>query len=177
MNLYYASVGRNCNLLLNVPPDTRGLLHENDVRSLVGFRELREKEFATELAKGKSASSPASRGRNFRASNAVDGNPETYWSTDDDQTTGEIIIDLGEEMEVNRVLIQEFIRLGQRVREFKVDVLLNDGWSTVVEGTTIGYKVIRKFPVVKTSKVRLSILGSKACPVISNIELFRAPGE
>src|SRR5512136_3419252 len=55
MDLYYASVGRDCNLLLNVPPDRRGLLHENDVKSLLAFRELREKEFSTDLARDKSA--------------------------------------------------------------------------------------------------------------------------
>ncbi len=53
LELYYSSVGRNSNLLLNVPPDKRGLLNEKDVESLMAFRELREKEFANELAKGK----------------------------------------------------------------------------------------------------------------------------
>jgi len=177
MDLYYASVGRNCNLLLNVPPDKRGLLHENDVRSLLAFRELREKEFGTELAEGKKTSASDSRGKDYRASNVVDGNPETYWTTNDDQTTGDITIDFGTETKVNRILLQEYIKLGQRVQEFKVEAFLNGEWKPVVEGTTIGYKVIRKFPVVKTNMIRLTISKSKACPVISNLELFLAPGD
>jgi alpha-L-fucosidase len=177
MDLYYASVGRNCNLLLNVPPDKRGLLHENDVRSLLAFRELREKEFGTELAEGKKTSASDSRGKGYRASNVVDGNPETYWTTNDDQTTGDITIDLGTETKVNRILLQEYIKLGQRVQEFKVEAFLNGEWKPVVEGTTIGYKAIRKFPVVKTNMIRLTISKSKACPVISNLELFLAPGD
>jgi alpha-L-fucosidase len=78
---------------------------------------------------------------------------------------------------VNRILIQEYIKLGQRVKAFKVDALVDGAWKQVVEGTTIGYKVIRKFPAVRASKIRLTISESKACPVISNIELYRAAGE
>ncbi len=177
MELYYSSVGRNSNLLLNIPPDRRGLLHENDVESLLSFRELREKEFAEELAKGKKAVASSSRGRDFRPVNAIDGNPDTYWTLKDGGTTGEITIDLGTETEVNRILIQEYIKLGQRVRAFKVDALVNGEWNQVVDGTTIGYKVIRKFPVVRASKIRLTISEANACPLISNIELYRAPGE
>jgi alpha-L-fucosidase len=57
-----------------------------------------------------------------------------------------------------------------------VSAYMNGGWTRLIEGTTIGYKIIRKFPVVKTSKIKVTISKSKACPVISNIELYRAPG-
>jgi alpha-L-fucosidase len=177
MELYYSSVGRNSNLLLNIPPDRRGLLHENDVKSLLAFRELREKEFSSELALGKKASSSASRGKSFKAQNVNDGNPETYWSAPDDVSSASLTIDLGSETEVNRILLQEYIKLGQRVQEFTVEAFTDGGWQTLLDGTTIGHKVIRKFPVVKTSQIRVSISKSKACPVISNIEIFRAPGE
>ena len=177
LELYYSSVGRNSNLLLNVPPDRRGLLHENDVKSLMGFRELREKEFAIELAKGKKASSDVSRGKGYKAINVNDGNPGTYWATPDEVTTGNVVIDLGTETEVNRILIQEYIRLGQRVQEFRVEAFADGSWQTLIDGTTIGHKVIRKFPVVSTSKIRVTISKSKATPLISNIELYRAPGE
>ena len=175
MELYYSSVGRNSNLLLNIPPDRRGLLHENDVNSLMAFREFREKEFANELAQGKKASSDVSRGKGYRASNVNDGNPETYWATPDDKSTGSITIDLGQETGVNRILVQEYIKLGQRVQEFKAEAFVDGTWKTMVDGTTIGHKIIRKFPVVLTSKVRFTVSKSKACPLISNIELFKAP--
>jgi alpha-L-fucosidase len=177
MGLYYSSVGRNSNLLLNIPPDRRGLLNENDVKSLIAFRELREKEFETDLANGKKASATSQRGKGYEASNVNDGNPETYWATKDHQTAGDIIIDFGTETEVNRIVLQEYIRLGQRVQEYKVEALKDKEWKPVVDGTTIGHKVIRKFPVVTTSKIKVIISKSKACPVISNIQLFRAPGD
>jgi len=176
MELYYSSVGRNSNLLLNVPPDRRGLLHENDVRSLMAFKELREKEFSSELAKGKEAVSSIDRGKGFRALNVNDGNPETYWSTPDNITSASLIIDFGRDTEVNRILLQEYIRLGQRIQEFKIEALVDSTWKQLIDGTTIGYKVIRKFPLVKTSQIKVTVIKSKACPVISNIELYRSPG-
>jgi alpha-L-fucosidase len=177
MEIYYSSVGRNCNLLLNVPPDKEGLIHPTDIKSLMGFRKLLDEEFKEDLAKGKKVTSSVSRGRNFKPVFVNDGNKETYWATPDDKHSGDLIIDLGSETEVNRILIQEYIRLGQRVRKFTVSALENGEWKQVVEGTTIGYKIIRKFPVIKASEIKISIELAKSCPTISNIELFRAPGD
>lgn len=53
---------------------------------------------------------------------------------------------------------------------------MNGEWKSLIDGTTIGHKVIRKFPVTKTSKIKVTISKSKACPVISNVELYRSPG-
>jgi len=177
LDIYYTSIGRNCNLLLNVPPDKRGQIHENDVKALMGFKELLKKEFSNELARGKKVTASDVRGRRFSPQNVNDGNPNTYWATNDGVTVAELIIDLDKETEVNRILIQEYIKLGQRVQEFNVEVFSEGKWILVVEGKTIGYKIIRKFPCIRASKVRMKILKSKACPIISNIELYRAPGE
>jgi alpha-L-fucosidase len=177
MELYYSSVGRNSNLLLNVPPDRRGLLNEADVKSLMAFRELREREFKNNLAKDKAVIATNTRGNGFRASNINDGNQETYWATNDQQTAADLIIDMGVETEVNRIIIQEYIRLGQRVEEFKVEGFVGGKWIPLTSGTTIGYKIIRKFPLVNVSKMKITISKSKACPLISNVEIYRAPGE
>jgi alpha-L-fucosidase len=176
MELYYSSVGRNCNLLLNVPPDRRGLLHENDVKSLLAFRKLLNAEFKKDIALGKVVKASSFRGKGYEASNVTDDDPETYWATKDSESGGDIIIDLGEATEVNRILLQEYIKLGQRVQEFEVSAFNNGTWNKVMEGTTIGYKVIRKFPLVNASKIKITISKSKACPLISNIKLYRAPG-
>jgi alpha-L-fucosidase len=177
LELYYSSVGRNSNLLLNVPPDRRGLLHENDVRSLLAFKELLNKEFETDIAFGEKVIASSDRGKDYEASNVNDRNDSTYWATIDSITNGNIIIDFGEEKEVNRIVVQEYIKLGQRVQEFIVSGYINGEWKELIKGTTIGNKVIRKFPLISTSKIKVTINKSKACPVISNIELYRAPGE
>ena len=177
LELYYSSVGRNSNLLLNVPPDNRGLLNEKDVESLMAFKELREKEFEYDLAKGTKVTASDYRGKDYKPSGVVDGDPDTYWATKDDVTQSELIIDLGSETKVNRILLQEYIRLGQRVQAFKIEAQADGEWKQLLEGTTIGYKVIRKFPLTVTSKIKVTFTRLKACPLISNIELYRAPGE
>ncbi|MCD6192982.1 MAG: hypothetical protein J7L26_05870, partial [Candidatus Aminicenantes bacterium] len=73
------------------------------------------------------------------------------------------------------ILLQEYIALGQRVKKFKIEVWREEKWQPVAEGTTIGYKRILLFPTVKTRRVRLTILASRACPVINNVELYCLP--
>ena len=45
------------------------------------------------------------------------------------QTAGDLIIDLGAETEVNRIILQEYIKLGQRVQEFKVYAFTDGEWK------------------------------------------------
>ncbi len=69
-------------------------------------------------------------------------------------------------------MLQEYIKLGQRVKAFTIEAWVDDAWQEVAYGTTIGYKRILKIDPVTTEKVRISIMDSKACPVISNVEIF-----
>ena len=172
--IYLKSVGRGSLLLLNVPPDRRGLLHENDMKSLQGFRELLNKAFKTNLADHASVAAGSYRGNDARyaPSAMTDGNAETYWATDDDQTSEHFEIDLTKKATVNYVLLQEFIQLGQRVKSFQVEVNINGAWKLVATATTIGFKRILKIEPIKTDKIRISILGSKACPLICNVEIY-----
>jgi alpha-L-fucosidase len=174
LEIYLTSVGRGSTLLLNVPPDKRGLLHENDVAALQGFRKLLDTEFATDLAKGKTVTADTYRGDDdhYSPSNLVDENPETYWSTDDDVTTGELVIDLGKEQPVKYVVLQEYIKLGQRVKSFTIETEINGEWKKNADGTTIGYKRILKVDPVNTGKIKITITAAKACPVLSSVKVF-----
>lgn len=173
-NIYLTSVGRGSTLLLNIPPDRRGLVHENDVVSLQGFRELLDTEFKTDLALNKNVSASSFRGTNklYAPLNVADENPNTYWSTDDETLTGSIEIDLGEINTIKYILLQEDIRLGQRIKSFTIEVNQNNSWIKIAEGTTIGYKRILKLNPIETDKVRITIIDSKACPIISNIAIY-----
>jgi alpha-L-fucosidase len=73
---------------------------------------------------------------------------------------------------VQYITLQEYIRLGQRVKSFSVDVWKDNAWQPVASATTIGYKRILKIAPVETSKLRITITDSKACPVISTIEIY-----
>jgi alpha-L-fucosidase len=173
-DIYLTSVGRGSVLLLNVPPDRQGLIHENDCRSLQGFHDLLKKEFKTNLTAGAKISASSYRGSEkiFNGSNTIDGNKETYWATDDTVKSGWVEINLGGVKTVRYVVIQEYIKLGQRVRAFTIETWKDGQWKKIVSGTTIGYKRILKTDPVETNKVRVNILDARACPVISNIEVY-----
>jgi alpha-L-fucosidase len=172
--IYLTSVGRGSLLLLNVPPDRRGVLHENDVKSLKGFREILNREFANDLAKGSAIKASSYRGGSakFGPSNLVDGDKETYWATDDNTTTASIEIDLKQKSPVKYVVLQEYIRLGQRISQFNVEVMENGTWKKITEGTTVGHKRILTLGNIQTDKIRINILASRACPLLSGIEVY-----
>jgi len=173
-DIYMTSVGRGSNLLLNVPPDRRGLIHENDVESLRKWRQMLDEAFSTNLAEGAEASADSYRGshQEYAPFNLTDGDSETYWATDDAVDTGEFEIILNEPAEINYIVLQEYIRLGQRVRSFSVDVWEEGEWQPAAEGTTIGYKRILEIDPITTDRVRIQIEDSQANPVISNIEVY-----
>jgi alpha-L-fucosidase len=173
-DIYLTSVGRGSTLLLNIPPDRRGLFHENDVKALAGFKALLKKEFARNLALKASvkASNVRARDKKFVGAHVTDGNKETYWCTDDELSNGWLEINLNKPASIKYIVLQEYIKLGQRVKVFTVEAWKDGEWKKVTEGTTIGYKRILKFDPIETSKVRVNITDAKACPVISNIELY-----
>ena len=74
--------------------------------------------------------------------------------------------------ELNYLVIQEYIKLGQRVKSFQVDGWENGAWSPIASATTIGYKRIVELEGVITNRLRISISNSKASPVISNVEIY-----
>ncbi|SFE65354.1 alpha-L-fucosidase [Sunxiuqinia elliptica] len=102
----------------------------------------------------------------------IDNQAETYWTTNDDQVSGEVEIEFPEEQTINYVLLQEYITLGQRIKSFNIEARIDDQWQTIGKGTTIGYKRIVPVESVVTNKLKITIQDSKACPVISNLEIY-----
>jgi alpha-L-fucosidase len=173
-DIYLNSVGRGANLILNIPPDRRGRINEIDSISLMGWKKLLDERFKTNLALNKATEASSVRGndRRYRGDRATDGNPETYWATNDHENSGSLTVDLGSPAQVSYVLVQEYIRLGQRVRNFSIEVEKNGQWQEVARGTTIGHKRILRITPVETQKVRIQFKDAKACPVISNVEIY-----
>ena len=145
-DIWLTSVGRNALLLLNVPPDTRGRIHEIDSTRLMEFRAWREKVLGVNLA--------ADAGIRKRARGSI-------WE-----------MTLPEARTVNYVQLQEEIALGQRISGFRVEAEDAGGWRTIAEGTTIGYKRILPVATVTARKVRVTITASLARPVLKDIALY-----
>jgi len=178
VDLYYSSVGRGASLLLNLPPDRRGRIHENDVASLREFRRLLDATFAKDLAQGAKVSASNVRGRGdarFAPRNVIDNNRNFYWATDDQIKTPEMILDLGREVTFNVVRLREYLPLGQRVEAFALDQWREGQWIEFASGTSIGNcRLVRSKPVT-TSKVRLRITQASVCPAITELALFAEP--
>ena len=174
---YYESIGRNGNFLLNLPVDTRGLVHENDEKQLRALKEQIDADFATELGRDSKVTASDERGNSkaFKASNVNDGKSETYWATSNGVSKATVTFEFDTAREVNRIILQEYVLLGQRVKKFSVEAEVNGKWIEIDEQTTIGYKRILRFETVEASKIRLNFHEAKGSLAISNIALYRAP--
>ncbi|KAJ3692683.1 hypothetical protein LUZ60_011778 [Juncus effusus] len=180
LEIYYNSVGRNCVLLLNVPPNSTGLISEPDISRLKEFHSAIQMIFSTDLAKGSETKASSERGGtygSFTAFNVIDGNDETYWCPKQrDGSHGQgYWIELSRSdtsSAFNVIRIQEAIQLGQRIKRYEVSI---DGIS-VANGTTIGHKRLErlKWPVFGKI-IRVWIKESRGPPIVSSVGLHFDP--
>ena len=149
VNIYYRSVGCNSVLLLNIPPDKRGLIHENDVQRIKELSEYINKTFANNYVE----------------------NGSQMWKAEIGQSKE---YNVKANAMVNTFLIQEDIAKGQRVEDFLVEVYSNGAWQYAAEGTTIGYKRLLRFSDCQPEKIRVTIRSTRATANITNVGLYYA---
>ena len=204
--IYYATVGRNSALLMNFPVDRNGDISAADTKRANELKAWLDQDFETDLALDGTASAtdvrePGSDSK-FKAGNVNDGDNNTYWATNNEVRGAKVTIEFTGPTEFNTLLVQEYIKLGQRVKKFSIEYETDAGewervpvyyydvpnrkvtdsvgtrkvYATAVGGdeqTTIGYKRIVQFDTVRSSKVRLNVLDSRASPLLSNVEVYR----
>ncbi|HEY9542056.1 alpha-L-fucosidase [Prevotella sp.] len=178
VDLYYRSVGHNGTFLINLPINKEGLVHPVDSTHLVMFHRQVVSELANNLALKAKVTVSTQRGKQFAAKNMTDNNFESYWATPDGVTTGEIVLTFGKAQKLNRLKLQEYIPLGQRVRKFSVEYLSANGWLPVEAGeetTTIGYKRLLRFKTIQTRRLRVRITDSRGPLCINEIGAYYAP--
>ena len=144
-DLYLKSVGRGSNLLLNVPPDRRGLINENDSVALMAFKKLRDQNFSNNLLQDAKA----------------------YWEINEDAFLKDSIsyhfvdrygyvyrikrqsftVQLAKATAINCIVLREAIHLGQNVERFRIALFNNDEKVGEITGTTIGRRRILTFPI------------------------------
>jgi alpha-L-fucosidase len=169
--------------LMNLSPNTDGLIDQASVDTLKAFKSWVDQLHANDLAKSKKASINADsvRGQSptYAAAMVADGDYETYHATDDAVTTSTIEVDLGSVQEIDGFIIQEYIPLGQRIEAYSIECWVDGQWSEVFAGKTIGYKriILEGYASTKdvsfpaTNKVRLKIKSALACPLISTFQV------
>ena len=171
--LWFMSCGRNTNLLLNLPPDQRGLVHENDAASLLAFNKNLTDTLADNLTKGATASADSVRDDSCAADCILTDDINEFYASADADNTPEIIISLDGEKEFNSFVIQEVIELGHRIKEFEISALVDGEWKTLHKGECIGYRQARHFRAVRTDTVRIKINSASDSPVIRFFGLYK----
>jgi alpha-L-fucosidase len=193
--LYLKSVGRGANLLLNVPPDRRGLFTAFDSAALIGFKKLRDESFSVSLLKaqgvkitvgelgnglasGSDLGAKGGKGSVARVRNLTDGNAQTFVSpggkkgNDGDYRNNAINIQFPVATAINCIMLQEPIQMGQRVKSFLIRVTGDDGTVFEISRTTIGHKRIVTFPRQSARSVSIVVTDAKATPLIGEIGAY-----
>ena len=177
LDIYYKSVGRGACLNLNIPPDRRGQIHEQDVASLRNFHRILEATFAHNLASEARLKPQNVRGQSkqFGAENLVRPRPGKYWATDDSVTAPELILEFSRPVTFNVVSLREYLPLGQRIEAFALDQWQNGAWVEFAKGTSIGNHRLLRVSGVTCDKIRLRITQAPVCPALSEFGLFAEP--
>ena len=119
------------------------------------------------------------------ANNLIDGDKNTYWATNDGQKTATITLSWDSPQTVRYVMLQEFIRKGQRIKGFTIETT-EDGatWTpraTGIQTTTVGYKRIVPLNGNTSNSygdgfnvrgLRIRITDSRACPLLHTLSVF-----
>ncbi|MCD8302202.1 MAG: alpha-L-fucosidase [Prevotellaceae bacterium] len=189
--MYLETVGRNATLILNCPPDKSGLLPEETVNALKELGTLltdrlgEQRNLAPKASIDVSETRTAGASRTYKAKNMTDGQASTYWATNDSTTSATITLRWKHEQTLRYVLMQEYIRLGQRVKDFSIEISTDGShWTRMapdIAQTTIGYK--RIVPLCghtrdsygegyRAKYLRINIRDSRGCPLLSNIGVY-----
>lgn len=180
VNIYYESVGRNANLLLNFPIDLEGKIPATDSTNVIAWYEHLQRTFANNLVQGARVEAKDSRrGKAFAPDHLIDGSDKTYWATVDGVHTAEVLICLPKRTAINNIMLQEYIPLGQRIDAFELETADATGaWSPIETRdslTTIGYKRIVRFNTVDTDALRLRITKARGPVCLAEIGAYLAP--
>jgi len=170
-DIYFNSVGLNSALLLNIPVDTRGLIHENDESSLRGLSSFINTVFDNDLTKKAKIHVLSSR-RGYNPELMIDDSSESFWASPKTTNSNSIEIKFDKKIEFDIVEISEYINYGQRIKTFDISIETSQGWKKIFDGTTIGNRRLVRLETQETKSVRIRINESKAAPLISNISLF-----
>lgn len=172
LHIYYNSVGGNGTFLLNLPPNRDGLIHENDVKRLKEIGDYLNQTFAHNLAENASLAA-SSEEADHPITDAREPGYDAYYKAKDGDAAVDITITFPEAVIATHVVLQENIKLSQRIEAFEVIAEDTSGaQKTVYTGTIVGYKRIAKFEPVEAKKIIVRIKDSRVCPTLSFIGVY-----
>lgn len=172
IHIYERSVGGNAMLLLNIPPDRRGLFHEADVARLKAFGAYLEKAYGDNLLERADEISCAQAAAGHPIQAALQVGDDAYFRTPDSITQAEIILRWQEAQSIRRVVLQENLRESQRIEQYALDMETPVGWQEIARGRVVGNKRIITLPEIRTAALRLRILDARVAITLSFMGVY-----
>lgn len=176
-DIYCTSVGHNSVLLLNLPPDRRGLLHSKDSLHVALLNQGIRETFGRNLLAGSRVSATNNRGSKYDARYLTDNDKQTYYAGRDGNAKSDITFALSRAATFDCLMAEEVIELGHRTSRWSVEYSDNGKqWTPIPEATgkqSIGYKWIVRFAPVTAKYVRLRIEDGRGCPAIHTFGVYK----
>ncbi len=172
MDIYYKSVGANSCFLLNIPPMPSGKINEKDIETLLSVGAQLEIDFNENLAEDSVMTDNKHLDENHTGQHILNDDPEQYWHSGDEPEGSELVLDLGDEYDIDKIVLGEHIRTGQQIEEFSLYVKQNGKWKKLAKETVIGYKRICRFKEVRARYFKLVIEKARCFATISKFEAY-----
>ena len=181
MEVYYKSVGANAALLLNVPPNKDGLLGEREVETLISMGAQLKIEFRENLAEGSTLRDTLHLNAAHTGQMALDPSPDSYWHSGpmEKGVKAALVLDLGEDYDIDKLVLCEHIATGQQIEKFSVFADLNPGeenpktqWKKIAVGTVVGHKRIVKFTEMRVRRIKVVIEQTRGFATMERLEAY-----
>lgn len=169
-DIYLKSVGRGANLLLNVPPDNRGLIDEKDSAALVSFKQMRDENFSDNKLKDADTYYEFSQKDLSQKPILIRGFDTTasYYGIN----LQNFIVQLRQPAKINCIVLREAIHLGQTIRRFSIVLYKGDKPVGEIQGKSIGRKRILTFPAETITSFRVYLEDAMGNDNISGVAAF-----
>lgn len=175
VDLWFNSVGSSALMLLNFPPDRRGIVHELDSANAIKANEIVSKALAVNFAANATVTADSVR-EGYSPDNIINGNYDAVYAASDDNINPVIELTLPAPATFDTFIIGEYIELGIRVNGFTFEALIDGEWKLIADKKSIGYKKAVNFEKITTDKIRINIYGAGAAPVIREFGLYDFEG-
>jgi len=177
-DIYYNSVGANASLLLNIPPTPEGLIHEKDIDTLISLGAQLKIDFKENLAEDSIIIDSCRLDDNHCGQNVLEPGGERFWHSGEFDKSAELVLDLGDDYDIDKVVLKEHIATGQQIEAFELYMDENTGaegaskWKKMAEGTVIGYKRICTFKEQRMRRMKLVITECRGFATLESFECY-----
>ena len=98
--------------------------------------------------------------------------PGEYWHSGDDPDGAELVLDLGDEYDIDKILLAEHIATGQQIEEFSIYVKLGGKWKKIANETVVGHCRICRFKEVRAQYFKIVIEKARCFATLERLEAY-----